>query len=225
MLSIVIETANTPPGNYEELDATLEAFANQTLPASQFEIFIVADPHLHPELRDHLSSLAPRAQLIDAPGLHYYAQKNRGARASEAPIVAFMDSDCIPATTWAASILETFARKDDSMGAVQGTVWSDRTPLGFAFVITNFGLFQARRERHTTSLTGNNCAFRREEFLSDPFEEDSTFHGAEVRLAARILGSGRYILLVPGAANHHHFLPGFKLFGRTASTGVTVSFA
>jgi hypothetical protein len=150
--------------------------------------------------------------MIDAPELHYYAQKNRGAREARAPIVAFIDSDCIPAKTWAASILEAFGREDPLLGAVQGTVWSDRTPLGFAFAITNFGVFQSLRERRTSSLTGNNCAFRREEFLADPFEDDPVFHGPEVRLAARIYDKGRYILLSPGAANHHHFLPGFNFF-------------
>lgn len=212
LLSVVVETANTPPGNYKELDATVVALDHQTLPGDRFEILLVADPELHPRLRDHLSSLSPRVRMIAAEGLHYYAQKNRGAKEARAAIVAFMDSDCIPAEGWAASILEVFAREDGSMGAVQGTVWSDRTALGFAFVITNFGLFLARRERRASSLTGNNCAFRRQDFLADPFEEDAVFHGPEVRLAARIIGNGRYILLVPGAANHHHFLPGFKLF-------------
>lgn len=212
LLSVVIETANTPPGQYAELDATIGALADQTLSSDRVETFVVADTRLHPTLRAHLSSSAPQVRMIDAPELHYYAQKNHGARVSRAPIVAFIDSDCIPAKTWAATILEAFAREDPLLGAVQGTVWSDRTPLGFAFAITNFGVFQARRERRTSSLTGNNCAFRREEFLADPFEDDPVFHGPEVRLAARIYDRGRYILLAPGAANHHHFLPDFKLF-------------
>lgn len=212
LLSVIIETANTAPDHYTELDTTIGALAEQTLSSDSMEVFVVADSRLHPNLRDHLSLFAPHVRMIEAPGLHYYAQKNRGAREARASIIAFMDSDCIPVKTWAASILEAFGRKDPLLGAVQGTVWSERTPLGFAFTITNFGVFQARRERRTSSLTGNNCAFRREEFLADPFEDDPVFHGPEVRLAARIYDRGHYILLAPGAANHHHFLPDIKFF-------------
>ncbi|HEY7911478.1 MAG TPA: glycosyltransferase family 2 protein [Blastocatellia bacterium] len=212
LLSIVIETANTPPGDYRELDECLKAFAAQTIPREKFELIIVADPRLHPNLEEHLAIVAPHVRLLEAEGLHYYAQKNFGARAARAGVIAFMDSDCIPAATWAETILDVFARGDEHIGAVQGTVWSERTPLGFAFVITNFGLLQARFERRTTMLTGNNCAFRRDDILSAPFEEASTFHGSEVQMAAEIHRHGRHILLAPGAGNHHHFLPGFKLF-------------
>ena len=212
LLSVIVETANTPPGDYRELDLMLDAFARQTIRQEDFELIVVADPALHPPLREHLSNVAPRARMIDGPGLHYYAQKNFGALAALAPVVAFMDSDCIPAPTWAASILDVFGRGDRELGAVQGTVWSERTPLGFAFVITNFGLLQARAERRTTMLTGNNCAFRVEDILSNPFQEASVFHGSDLQMAAAIARQGRYILLVPGAANHHHFLPGVKLF-------------
>ena len=212
LLSVVIETANTPPGDYREMDECLNAFAAQTLAREKFELIVVADRGLHPKLGEHLAVVAPGARLLAAEGLHYYAQKNFGARAARAGIIAFMDSDCIPAPTWAETILEVFARGDERLGAVQGTVWSERTPLGFAFVITNFGLLQARAERRTTMLTGNNCAFRREDILGAPFEEASMFHGSDVQMAAEIRRRGRHILLVPGAGNHHHFLPGFKPF-------------
>jgi glycosyltransferase involved in cell wall biosynthesis len=211
-LSVVIETANTPPGDYRELDDCLKAFAAQTIPREKFELILVADPSLHPSLGEHLAAASPRARLLAAEGLHYYAQKNFGARAARGAVIAFMDSDCIPAPTWAETMLEVFARGDDRIGAVQGAVWSERTPLGFAFVITNFGLLQARSERRTTMLTGNNCAFRREDILGAPFEEASMFHGSDVQMAAAIHRQGRHILLAPGAGNHHHFLPGFKPF-------------
>ncbi len=211
-LSIVIETANTPPGDYHELDATLQAFDRQTLASEQFEIIVVADPLLHPDLHTHLARSAPRARLVEAPGLHYYAQKNRGAREARGQIIGFMDSDCIPVESWAAAMLEVFEENDDRLGAAQGTVYSDRSALGFAFVITNFGLLQSRRKRRTTMLTGNNCAFRRDEFFASPFAENPTFHGSDVRMSAHIREQGKFILLVPGAANHHHFLPGFTLF-------------
>ena len=39
-------------------------------------------------------------------------------------------------------------------------------------------------------LTGNRCAFRREAFLADPFEEQPWLHGPEVREIAGLLAAG-----------------------------------
>ena len=39
-------------------------------------------------------------------------------------------------------------------------------------------------------LTGNRCAFRREAFLADPFEEQPRFHGPAVRKIAGLLVAG-----------------------------------
>lgn len=216
-LSAVVETVNTPPGQYAALDYTLAQLAAQTIPQEKLEIIVVIDPNAHPTLTRHVAAVFPSARTIEAPGLHYYAQKNLGARHARAPFVAFMDSDCFPGLTWAESILDAFARHDDKLGAVQGTVWTDsETSFAKAFLVSVFGHLQAASERPTPSLAASNCAFRRADITGSPFEETRVFHGPDVRMRARLNEQGRYVLLVPGAADRHVFVPGFKPFLKRA---------
>ena len=212
-LSVVIETVNTEPGRYDPLDALFRALAAQTLRPEEMEFIVVIDPDRHPDLSKYVAATQPQARIVTARGQHYYAQKNLGARHARGPLVGFIDSDCLPAATWAASIVDAFARHDDRLGAVQGTIWSDqKSTLANAFLVSVFGHLQARRERRTPSLAANNCGFRRADLVADPFEEAPVFHGPDVRMVARLAEQGRYVLLVPGAADRHRFLPGWRGF-------------
>jgi GT2 family glycosyltransferase len=217
-LSVVIETLNVSRDNAAAwrqsqgaLDACLEALERQTLPLVQMEVIVVADTDLHASLSEFLAQRAPYVRCLVAPGLHYYAQKNFGARAAASRYVAFLDSDCVPAQTWAESIVATLST-DDRVGAVQGVLKTDCSPYGVALLITAFGNFVAGAPRFCLSLTGNNCSFRRSEFLSAPFMEDPVFHGPEVELAGRVHDRGKNILLHPAAAVTHHVEHGFRPF-------------
>ncbi len=215
-LSIVVETVNTPAGDRRRLDACLAALAAQTLAASAFEVIVAIDPAVHPRLAAHVAAVAPAARTLDARGRHYYAQKNLGARAARADVVAFIDSDCVPASTWAAAIVEAFARADAALGAVQGTIDCGDSVAAKAFLVTSFPDLQTRAARATRTLTGNNSAFRRCDLVASPFDETPVFHGPEVRTAARLRREGRAIVLLPQAANRHYFTPGlggFLTFG------------
>ncbi len=217
-LSAVIETVNTPPGQYAYLDSTLAHLAAQTIPKERLEIIVVIDTNVHPALAKHVAGALPSARIIEAQGLHYYAQKNLGARHARAPLVGFIDSDCFPGHTWAESIIDAFARHDDKLGAVQGTVWTtDETSFAKAFLVSVFGHLQGATERATPSLAASNCAFRRADIVASPFEETPVFHGPDVRMRARLGDEGRYVLLVPGAADRHVFEPGFKPFLKRAA--------
>jgi hypothetical protein len=85
--------------------------------------------------------------------------------------------------------------------------------LGHAFeVAQHFAYFATRKASRSRWLSGNNCAFRRCDFLREPFDESPVFHGPEVRKAASIAAQGRWIALLPGASTRHHFLPGLRPF-------------
>ena len=207
VLSIVVETINTARGKYGLLEEVLRALGEQTLPREAFEVLVVADPADHPSLDGLLSRVAPRARLVHAPAMHYYAQKNLGARSARGRIVGFIDSDCIPKPSWGASVVEAFSRHGEELGAIAGTQWTDKSPMGVALVVSVFGHLQARAERRTVSLAASNCAFRRDDLLAHPFEEDPVFHGPDVRLVARLYRNGRFVLLVPEVATRHRHVP------------------
>src|SRR5687768_10448467 len=102
-LSVVIETVNTEPGRHDSLDALFRALAAQTLAREEMEFMVVIDPDRHPDLGKYVAATQPQARIATARGRHYYAQKNLGARHARGPLVGFIDSDCLPAATWAAS--------------------------------------------------------------------------------------------------------------------------
>lgn len=129
-----------------------------------------------------------------------------------APIVACLDSDCLPERTWAQAIVDTFDHYGEKLGAVQGAVWVEETWQGKAFMITSFGRLQAREEQEAGTLTGNNSAYWRSSFLASPFSEDPVFHGPEVEMAASLKAAGKLLRYVPDVRVQHFYEEGFGNF-------------
>ena len=206
-ISIVVETANTRPGEYRDVVATLAALTAQALPRDAYEILVVVNPDVHPTLAADVAAAAPHVRIIEARGSHFFPQKNVGAQHARADIVGFVDSDCMPGPHWASSVLEAFTRDDAAMAAVQGPLTMEEGVLATAFRIRNFSHQQGGSERRVPSLAVCNCAMRRSDLVAEPFEAIPYFHGAEVRKVARLTQQGRYVLLVPGASCQHRFEP------------------
>jgi glycosyltransferase involved in cell wall biosynthesis len=211
-ISAVIETINVPPGDHEELHATLDALAAQTMPRAEIEVLVVVDPAVHPDLMDLLPAVEPPVRIVEAPGLGYYAQKNLGARAASADIVAFIDSDNEPVSTWADTIVATFASHGSRVGAVQGAIRGIPTALGTAFEVTIFPALQAEHERAAHTIGASNVAFRRQDLLHHPWREDPVKHGPDMRMATEIEARGQRVILSPRAASRHAFVSNLRLF-------------
>lgn len=206
-ISLVVETANTRPGAYRDVFATLEALTAQSLPRDAFEILVIVNPDVHPTLAADVAAAAPHVRVIEVHGSAYFPQKNVGAQHARADIVGFVDSDVTPGPHWASSVLDAFARNGESMAAVQGPLTMERGVLATAFRIRNFSHQQGGSERRIPGLAVCNCAMRRTDLLDEPFATISYFHGAEVRKVARLTQQGRYVLLLPGASCRHRFDP------------------
>ena len=211
-ISIIIETLNYERGNDQLLTAVLEALQHQSVSRDSIEIIVVIDPIQHPGLKRHLEALDFDLHIAEAPDAHYYAQKNRGAAVASADVIGFIDSDCTPVSTWVETVLRRLHEKESQLAAVQGTVVTDHTIQGLAFAATSFGQVQGSKARPTRMLTGNNCAFRRSEFMCEPFDEAPWFHGPEVKKISAIISAGGLVLLEPGAEVCHAFYPGIRNF-------------
>ena len=99
----------------------LEALARQTVDPERFEVIVVRADAPADALADAPDGL--RARFIDhtgAPGAA--AQRNVGWRATEAPLIAFIDDDCRPASGWLAGVL---AAAGDDGTIVQGRIEPD----------------------------------------------------------------------------------------------------
>ena len=67
------------------------------------------------------ASRLPVTVLRNERNLGANASRNRGVAAAKAPLVAFIDSDCVAAPDWLRSLVEPFER-DPSIGAASGLV-------------------------------------------------------------------------------------------------------
>lgn len=117
-VSVVVATRN----RCARLRDLLAALRAQTLPAREFEVVIVDDASTD-ETRAVLAEEAARGRL-DLEIVHSKRSagpataRDLGWRASNAPLVAFTDDDCVPHRDWLAAALKAAARNPE--GIIQG---------------------------------------------------------------------------------------------------------
>ncbi|SEL29178.1 glycosyltransferase family 2 protein [Parapedobacter koreensis] len=106
-ISVVIPTYRRP----QLLVNCLEALASQTLDNTNFEIIVVSDG---PDTATgeavaqwHAANSGINCRYLSTPGKQGpAAARNAGSIAASAPLIAFTDDDCLPASDW----LEAFCR-------------------------------------------------------------------------------------------------------------------
>jgi glycosyltransferase involved in cell wall biosynthesis len=135
----------------------------------------------------------------------YYRNKDRGARAAEADIIVFLDSDVIPEPGWLERLL--LALNDPAVDIVVGSAYIDPSGLvGKTFALTWF--FPLRSGdgplKPVHGFFANNLAQRRAFYLDHPFPDlVGTARGACVVLARQFGQSGIPIYQDPRARVSH----------------------
>jgi glycosyltransferase involved in cell wall biosynthesis len=123
LVSVVIPTRNRP-ARLERLLASLRA---QTLSRAQFEV-IVVDDGSGVETGGVIAAEAVRGELRLSAVRHPVAlgpaaARNSGWRASEAPLVAFTDDDCVASPDWLREVVGVHAKAPGSI--IQGPTRPD----------------------------------------------------------------------------------------------------
>jgi GT2 family glycosyltransferase len=102
----------------------LAALAAQDLPAVEFEVVVYDDASgdgTAELVRQHAKSMKCKVRLIEGERNMGPAHgRNTAWRAARAPLVAFTDDDCVPATDWLRNGSRAFS--DPTVGAVVGHV-------------------------------------------------------------------------------------------------------
>lgn len=171
--SVVIPTCN----RREVLRRCLEALANQT--CRDFEIIVVDDcstdktiAMLEDFQQSHPSVILRWLRNDDHAGAN--VSRNRGIQAAKAPIIAFLDSDCIAEPNWLGNLLVSFT--DDSVAAVTGLV--TEPPAENVYERALAGTCRVHGRGEAPRLVGGNLAVRREHLLECGFDEDSQWRSA-----------------------------------------------
>jgi GT2 family glycosyltransferase len=158
-VSVVIPHLN----DARRLEACLASLAAQRL-SGRFEVLVVDNGSAEPP--EALVARFPGARLVAEPAPGPGPARNRGIALARAPIVAFLDSDCIAEPGWLAAILEGFA--DPACPILGGAVEIFAEDPGRPNRAEAFDLVYGIRQEWTIARHGfaatANLAVRREVF-------------------------------------------------------------
>ena len=194
-ISVVVPTHGRPAG----LAALLDGVARQTLPRRRFELIVVddgSDPQAAAPGADRLI----RHDRPHGPA----AARNTGWRAAAAPLVAFVDDDCVPDPGWLAAIVAA-AEGGGGRVVVQGPVAPPPGEEGRVTPVSH----TIRVEGPSALFVSCNLAFARE-LLEATGGFDERFRracGEDVELDARALRAGAQVRWAPGALVRHEVRP------------------
>jgi hypothetical protein len=155
-----------------------------------------------------------RISLHEAPGLHYYDQKNFGVRQTDADIVVFIDSDVVPDDDWLPNLLD--AMRDPQVGVVSGETYL-ATETYYDRLLAAFWLFETKKPAgpvyEAKNFYANNVAFRADILRRFPFPSADTYRGQCATLAktlrangVKLYRSGSAMVSHPPPAGLSHFV-------------------
>lgn len=135
---------------------------------------------------------------LPAPSADYYAMKNLGVERANGIIVVLLDSDVVPDQGWLAELLRPF--ESPVVSIVSSACYIEprglvRKVLALIWVFEPRGAGSGLRivgDRWSNSTAiANSTAYRREVFLSNPFDDSSgTARGSCARQVARFRAMG-----------------------------------
>ncbi len=198
-VSVVIPVYNDRAG----LAACLHALAAQQNVSGGLEVIVVDDGSGdHPEqvLAGHAF-----ARLLRQANAGPAAARNRGAAEARAPILAFIDSDCVPAPDWLAQLIKPF--EDRAVSGAQGVYTTAQRSL-----VARFAQYEIeqrydimRRAEGIAMIGTYSAAFRR-----DVFQRFGGFDarfpmasGEDADFSFRLEEAGCRLVLAAGAVVAH----------------------
>lgn len=197
-VTVVVPTYERP----ERLGPLTARLLGQTV--ADLEVIVVDDGSRDetPRLLDDLVADDGSGQLRTVSARHNRgagAARNLGWRRARAPLVAFVDDDCLPARTWVEGLLAAFERGAD---VVQGRTvpaepdWRARAVFAESVEVDGFDVW----------FEACNIAYRRELLVSlDGFDEAFTGAtlGEDMDLGWRALESGAWVTFADDAVVVH----------------------
>jgi len=125
-VSVIVMTFNRPG----PLRRCLESLAAQTLPSEQFEVVLVDASDV--PVVDIAAEFSGRLRLVHLPGpnLGVAGNRNRGADAASAELLAFLDDDCVAHRTWLERLVA--AARENPVALIGGGVENPHAENAYA---------------------------------------------------------------------------------------------
>jgi glycosyltransferase involved in cell wall biosynthesis len=193
-----------------------EKFIAQTLQAIQQGTYHPAEILVVDGCSTDQTALIARsfgAKIVENPMLHTASARNIGVIEAKSPIIAFTDSDCVPASNWLEQIAFAFLN-DPQLDGVGGPVLLSRPKNQIqAYSAHVFESIKSFPEQPTLitkkgvgglSFAGANCAFTRQKVIeSGNFRDQFSNMAEEVDLLWRLVDNHARLLFDPQIVVEH----------------------
>lgn len=189
-ISVIIITNNRK----DDLGHCIDALLSQSYPSKKFEIIII-DSWSTDGTEEMVKKYGMAIKFIISSQKGYSACRNLGFRKSRAEIVAFTDSDCIPAKNWVKTIIEDFKHSGKEIVAIGGPTKVSAGKCLIARVsqqIVNDSVSGLRKGSSAFFMTTTNLALRKNIVrIIGPFDRRYDFEtGEDTEFCWRIVKSG-----------------------------------
>lgn len=220
--ALVLETNNLRGGDGDDAERVTRSLARlfrrlrrQSLsPSGLAEVVLTHDGLSAAAQQELRETLGAPVRFVEVPHeCGYYEAKNRGFDATTAEVVAFADTDCLPAEGWLESLLSPFS--DPAVLVVAGRTTYRDGVLGAAASAIDFMYFPApggadpaavEAAGRTRNFYANNVAFRREVFARHRYTAaPGIYRGHCQRLGLALAEAGVPVVYAAGAHTVHRF--------------------
>jgi glycosyltransferase involved in cell wall biosynthesis len=191
---------------------TLRALTSQTGVPGQLEIVVVDDGS-----RDETADIVrqfPTVTLVQQANAGPGAARNAGVRAASGEVILFTDSDCVPASSWAAAMADAFA--DPEVALVMGRSVTDRSSAYLARVQEGSDYVAREAGAPVTKFNSNNLGLRASVARALPFDGALRIYGEDSDLGWRIVTAGYKTCYRPDAELEHRHDHTYRSFFREA---------
>lgn len=203
-IALIVEWDNARLSEVDRAREMLRRVSSQVMTAARrsnqrFDLTLVYDPEtIAPEIPSTIlaecvdeGSWPGRVSLLQAPGQHYYEQKNFGVKHVDADVIVLIDSDVVPDENWLDNLLG--AMRDPAVAVVSGETYL-ATDTYYDRLLAAFWLFETKRQGRglyeAKNFYANNVAFRGDVIRRYPFPTDETYRGQCAALAKTLRKAG-----------------------------------
>jgi glycosyltransferase involved in cell wall biosynthesis len=199
-ITVVIPTRNRA----DLLEDLLDSLADQTYPADRMEL-IVVDNSSEDDTADVVKTFSDAAKFDVRYFVTNYktpaGSRNFGTEHAKGGIVAFIDSDCVPAPQWLARLAEGFT--DDSIGLVQGRTRPNPTQQRHLFEKT-INIPEEGAVYETCNIAYRKHLIEAVGGFSNEYEPFWPFGGEDMDLAWKVKRAGHASVFADKAVVYHH---------------------
>lgn len=211
--SVVLETENLGMAEMDDLEASLDSLAKQTLsPEKSDGLYIIVGSHVSQKVQDYLKNKYKFIKIAKTDKtLEYTESKMLGAAVTRSEIVVYADSDMRYQKEWLENILKPFENQNKKL-IVSGDTRLEtnsvyRASLNMTWMVQLLS-DKTRSPEETYYFPLNNFAAYRTELLEHPIPSKVPLYRNKIPLWEKILKLSNFKIVRAPHTRGYHAPPG-----------------